>query len=95
MFRILPRALILSVLRRDQALPLPSPGLEPLGTVPLLLERWEQSRAKMREALEVADGDKPGWSHPVLGPLTASQMLTLAEVHTAYHARQMDRASSC
>ena len=97
LLRVLPRAvrraLVLAAFKRDLALPLPSPGLEPSGKVPLplLLERWEQSRMRMREALEAARLDKPGWSHPILGPLTALQVLTLAEVHTAYHARQMER----
>ena len=100
MFRVLPRAvrraLVLAAFKRDLALPLPSPGLEPSGKVPLpvLLGRWEQSRMRMREALKEVQLDKPGWSHPVLGPLTALQVLTLAEVHTAYHARQMARLLS-
>lgn len=96
-FRVLPRAarraLVLAAFKRDKTLPLPSPGLESSGTVPLpaLLERWEQSRLSMHTALEAARGNKPGWSHPVLGPLTALQVLTLPEVHTAYHTRQMER----
>ena len=100
MFRVLPRAvrrvLVLAAFKHNLALPLPSPGLEPLGKVPLpvLLERWEQSRIRLRGTLEAAQLDKPGWSHPVLGPLTALQVLTLAEVHTAYHARQMERLLS-
>ncbi len=99
MFRVLPRALrralVLAALRRDAVLPLPSPALEPAGTAPLpaLLERWDTARAGMRRALEVFPGGEPRWSHPVLGPLTALQMLTLSEVHTAYHTRQMERTT--
>ena len=96
MFRVLPRtvrrALVLSAFKRGAVLPLPSPAVEPTGTVPLpeLLERWEHARAEMRAVLETAKGSETRWSHPVLGPLTALQMLTLEEAHTAYHTRQMD-----
>ena len=74
-------------------LPLPSPDIEPRGDVPLpeLLKRWEAARAEMRGVLETLQGDEPRYSHPVLGPLTAVQMLELGETHTAYHTRQMER----
>lgn len=97
MFRILPRAsrrvLVLSAFRRDTALPLPSPAVEPRGDVPLpgLLARWEGIRTEMRLALDPLRGDEPRYSHPVLGPLTAGQMLELGRAHTAYHARQIEK----
>lgn len=95
MFRVLPRAsrrvLVLAAFQRDTALPLPSPAIEPFGNVPLpeLLERWGKSRAKLRRDLETTPQNEPRYSHPVLGPLTAGQMLELAQAHTAYHARQI------
>lgn len=97
MFRILPRAvrraLVLAAFSRDAALPLPSPDVEPTGIVPLkdLWERWAVSRAKMWSALETLGENEMRYSHPVLGPLTAGQMLKLAQVHTAYHARQIKK----
>lgn len=92
MFRVLPRALVLRAFGRDAVLPLPSPAVEPSGDVPLptLLSRWEASRAEMRRVLASLQRDEVRYSHPVLGPLTATQMLDLARAHTAYHARQME-----
>jgi len=96
MFRALPRALrralVLRAFGRDAVLPLPSPAVEPSEDVPLptLLSRWEASRAEMRRVLDSMQRDEARYSHPVLGPLTAAQMLDLARVHTAYHARQME-----
>lgn len=95
MFRVLPRAgrraLVLRAFSRDAVLPLPSPAMEPNGDVPLptLLARWETSRSEMCRVLNSMQRDEARYSHPVLGPLTAAQMLDLARVHTAYHARQM------
>ncbi len=92
MFRVLPRALVLFAFKRDAVLPLPSPAVEPSGNMPLpeLLERWDQARARMRLAVEEVRDNEPRWSHLVLGPLNAIQMLTLSETHTAYHLLQMD-----
>ena len=96
MFRVLPRAwrraLILGALKRDVVLPLPSPAVEPRGTVPLpeLLRRWETARAAMRLALDTMPENDRRYSHPVLGPLTAAQMLELNESHAAYHTRQIE-----
>lgn len=93
--RVLPRAvrraLVLAAFQRNAALPLPSPAIEPFGNVPLpgLLKRWNRARAKLRRNLETMPPNDLHYSHPVLGPLTAGQMLELAQVHTAYHARRM------
>lgn len=96
MFRVLPRALrralVLRAFRRGAVLPLPSPAVEPSGDVPLptLLSRWDASRAETRRVLDSLQRDEARYSHPVLGPLTAAEMLKLARAHTAYHARQME-----
>ncbi len=96
MFRVLPRALrralVLRAFSRDAVLPLPSPAVEPLGNVPLseLLSRWDASRAEMCRVLDSMRRDEARYSHPVLGPLTATQMLDLARTHTAYHGRQIE-----
>lgn len=96
MFRVLPRAwrrtLVLLAFNRDIALPLPSPSVEPRGDVPLskLLRRWARARREMRRALDTLPGDEPRYAHPVLGPLTAAQMLELEQTHIAYHTRQIE-----
>ncbi len=95
--RLLPRswrtALIEGAFRRNLTLPLPSPEMEPRGDAPLpaLLERWAASRAEMRWVLEALGAGDDAYAHAILGPLTASQMLSLAQVHTEYHTRQIDR----
>lgn len=95
-FRVLPRAwrraLILGALNSDIVLPLPSPGVEPRRDVPLskLLPRWNRAHREMRRALDTLPEDEPRYSHPVLGPLTAAQMLELGQTHTAYHTRQIE-----
>lgn len=96
LFRVLPRALrralILRAMNRDTVLPLPSPDLEPGGEAPLSewLQRWETARMESRRVLETLRPDDKRYSHPVLGPLNAAQMLDLNFTHTAYHTRQME-----
>jgi hypothetical protein len=96
LFRILPRAwrraLVLMAFNRNVILPLPSPAVEPRGDVPLskLLSRWARARREMRRVLDTLPGDETRYSHPVLGPLTAAQMLELGQTHTAYHTRQIE-----
>jgi hypothetical protein len=95
MFRVLPRAwrraLVLRALRRGDALPLASPAMDPRGDLPLaaLLPRWEAARRAMRADMESLRDDGRRWFHPVLGPLTITQVLELGQTHTAYHMRQM------
>lgn len=96
MFRVLTRAvrrrLVLSAFARNLALPLPSPGVEPREDTPLpaLLVRWDRARGEMSGVLNTLRGDETRWSHPVLGPLTATQMLDLEQAHVAYHRQQME-----
>ncbi len=96
MFRAVPRswrrAWIIKALDRDVTLPLPSPDIVPSGNVPMpiLCERWAAARREMRGALEVMNGRENRYSHPVLGPLTAAQMLELGRAHIGYHTRQME-----
>lgn len=100
MFRVLPRALrrglIIRAFARNMALPLPSPGVEPGEDVPLpaLLARWDKARGEMKSVLDTLRGDETRWSHPVLGPLTATQMLDLEHAHNAYHGRQIKALQS-
>ena len=92
--RLLPRswrrAMILAAFRRDVALPLPTPAVDPRGGLPAsdLVARWDAARRAMRAGLEGLAEGEPRYAHPILGPLDALQMLDLSEAHTAYHARQ-------
>ena len=94
-FRVLPRAwrraMILSAFRHNVVLPLPSPEVEPREYVGMsdLLLRWDVARGDMARDLDTLRGDEAPYSHPVLGPLTALQMLELEQAHVAYHARQI------
>lgn len=96
MFRVLPRALrrvlVIGALSRDKVLPLPSSSVEPGGTVslPVLWERWAAARMELACALNGMGRDECLFFHPVLGPLTAEQMLALGQAHTAYHTRQIE-----
>ena len=60
------------------SLPLPSSDLEPCGNIllPDLLKRWEASHAVIALGLEDLHGDAGKYLFPVLGTLTAAQMLT-------------------
>jgi hypothetical protein len=44
----------------------------------------------MRRVLDAIQGNERRYAHPVLGPLTAAQMLELGQTHVAYHARQIE-----
>ncbi len=96
MFRIIPPrwrfAMALSALKHNVVLPFPSPVLEPQGNERLsdLLFRWGMAHSAMEHDLSMLYGDESRYSHPVLGSLSAAQMLELGCVHTAYHVRQME-----
>jgi hypothetical protein len=90
--RALKRALVLRALSRGAILPVPSPAVEPQGNVSLteLVSRWETARGEMQGFLHTLAEDETRYLHPVLGPLTATQMLELNETHAGYHWRQMN-----
>lgn len=85
--------MLLGAYKRNIALPLPPDGMEPKGDVPLLelSERWEASSAALGRDLEVLGDSLGNYSFPVLGSLTALQMLVLGQAHTAYHARKIEK----
>jgi len=94
-FRIIPRsirrAMVLGALRRDISLPLPSKEVDPVDDVelPRLLTRWDGARERMSLVLDRTGETEERYAHPVLGPLSAIQMLELDHVHVAYHGRQI------
>ena len=97
LYRIIPRAarraLVNRALNRDTVLPVPSADVEPSGSIPLaeLHMRWQSVREEMHTALKVHPPEMARYAHPILGPLTAAQMLDLGLAHTAYHISQIVR----
>ncbi len=87
--------LILWSMDRNIRLPLPSPELEPRGEIGWteLQTRWEISRVLLCEFLESPGFDAASrpFLHTVAGALTARQLLELSQIHTAYHARQLEQ----
>lgn len=88
-------ATICWMLRRGIRLPLPSPEFDPRGETdwPELALRWENARTQLRAHLAAPAFDAVArpFLHTVAGAMTAAQLLELAQVHTAYHARQLER----
>lgn len=77
-------------------LPVPPEMRPPADDVPLdaLADRWSQSRRALRARLEPLTEETRRTFvalEPVFGPLTAVEVLDLAESHLAYHLRQIAR----
>lgn len=95
LLRVVPRstrfAMALRAFSRNVTLPLPSPDLDPTG-VPSIAESlldWERVHRQIAVALDTVDAGEPSYFHPILGPLSAAQMLELCHAHMAYHGRQI------
>ncbi len=87
-------AFVLWALRRNISLPLPAPELEPQGQTPWpeLQTRWEQTRAQLQQSLKLPIAVRRSFrpfAHQIIGALSAREMLLLAQVHNAYHLRQL------
>lgn len=100
LFRLIPARwrlrLVIQAFGRDIRLPLPSPDVEPKGSISAseLCNCWEESQLELRSVLtNVTENTKQQASffHPVIGPMTATQMMDLNIAHRAYHERQMQR----
>ncbi len=86
--------LVLWAMQRNISLPLPSPAVEPLGSTPWpqLQERWQAASSQMRDSLELPGAARRSsrpFDHPIVGALSAREMLRLNQVHNAYHLRQL------
>lgn len=86
--------LVLWAMRCNIALPLPSPAVDPTGaqTWPQLQERWGKASSSMRDSLQAPRAARRAnrpFAHPIVGALSAREMLLLNEVHNAYHLRQL------
>ena len=87
---------VMDVLVNDVPVDVPDPSLEPDGkvTVEELCAIWEKERravAVLLETVTAENQEQVMFSHAAAGPLTALQMLEIAEAHLETHRRQIDR----
>jgi DinB superfamily len=87
--------LVMSILRFDLPVKVPSAALLPEGTssVGSLWAQWEASHAALRRWVEASDTRVRRhalFSHPVAGPMTMADTLRMLEVHLDRHSRQID-----
>ncbi|MGB5425120.1 MAG: DinB family protein [Desulfobacterales bacterium] len=91
--------LVMDVLVKDVPVDVPDPSMDPDGkvTVEELRAIWRKERralAVLLETVTVENQEQVMFSHAAAGPLTALQMLEIAEAHLGTHRRQMDRIRS-
>jgi len=87
---------VMDVLVNDVPVDVPDPSMEPNGevTVEELRVIWEKERrgvAALLETVTAENHEQVMFSHAAAGPLTALQMLEIAEAHLGTHRRQIDR----
>jgi hypothetical protein len=87
---------VMDVLVNDVPVDVPDPSMEPDGelTVEELRVIWEKERrgvAALLETVTAENHEQVMFSHAAAGPLTALQMLEVAEAHIETHRRQIDR----
>ena len=83
-------------LAKDLVDAVPDPSMEPDGNTTLeeLRSLWQEERRAMAVLLDsVKEENRDGvmFSHVASGPLTAFQMLEIAEAHLGTHTRQIER----
>lgn len=86
--------LLLWVLRKGVRVPA-APTMIPELRLPLeiLVERWSRVRKQVQEHLEGVGIDRPDAPisvHPMMGPLSAAQVMEITEAHLQYHLRQLE-----
>jgi len=86
---------VLTILRCGIRVKVPSPAMEPNGDTTLkdIRNQWDNSQAWLKEFVTSLDNqtlDRPVFSHPVSGPLTISQVVTLADVHFDSHMKKIE-----
>lgn len=86
--------LVLGILRAGIRVKVPSSSMEPNGRTTLqeVRNKWDKSQAWLKAYISDLDHKKAHatvFSHPVSGPLTISQLLTLSEAHFDSHTRKI------
>jgi hypothetical protein len=87
---------VMTILRFDIPVKVPSPAMIPDGTrgMDQLWAEWETSHAALRAWVNASDASvlrEPLFSHPVAGPMTITESLRMLEVHLDRHVRQIHR----
>ena len=87
---------VMDILVKDVPVNVPDPSMEPDGkvTVEELRAFWRKERraiAALLETVTAENQEQVMFSHAAAGPLTALQMLEIAEAHIETHRRQIDR----
>ena len=83
-------------LEKDMVDAVPDPSMEPDGDTTLdeLRRLWHEERQAMTVLLDTVNEENRNrvmFSHVASGPLTALQMLEIAEAHLGTHTRQIER----
>ena len=83
-------------LAKDLVDAVPDPSMEPDGntTLEALRSLWQEERRAMAvllDSVKEQNRESVMFSHVACGPLTALQMLEIAEVHLGTHTRQIER----
>jgi hypothetical protein len=83
-------------LDKDLVDAVPDPSMEPDGNTTLdeLRSLWHKERRAMAVLLDTVNAENRNlvmFSHVASGPLTALQMLEIAEAHMGTHTRQIER----
>ena len=88
-------AFVNRIMRKGVRVPT-APGVEPSAHPDMesLLQRWEKSRDLLKAKLQGVQKEtllQPIAMHPLAGPLDASRVLVLLEVHLIYHLCQLPK----
>jgi len=88
--------MLCAVLRSGVRLPTPEVMLPPkeVKTLETLSKEWEATRRELREALARITPDAVFGVHPYFGPVTARQVLEMAETHLIYHTKRFPGAGN-
>lgn len=88
--------LVLLVLQYGIPYPVPSPGMVPDGrtSLPELHAQWDSTHHWLHsfiDRLTPATASHSIFFHPIAGPVTTRQTLTMARLHLTCHTRQIER----
>jgi hypothetical protein len=88
--------IVIKVMTKDITVDVPDESMEPHGKFSLedLLDRWEDTRKKIRAYIEGINSEKAGdlvYRHPFAGPLDMAETLRFIDVHFDNHMRHIDK----